>query len=213
MNISKLTETWKKTRDSQRMIVAGLLLSGVANIILALGVINQKTVVTLVPPQINESTKIGSNYADRSYAEAWALFTAQALGNVMPSSAKFLKTSIEPILSPKVYQQVMQHLERQVEQVRADHVTLYFEPRVILHEQETDKIFINGQSVLESPSGDRIRNERTYEFIFEVVKYMPNLVHVDTYRGKPRTLEEIDRMKKRGQLPNGEGARTQETGQ
>lgn len=196
MNLDKLTESYRKTRDTQRILLGALAFSALANTVLALGVMTQDTVVTMIPPTLRTESTVGFNFAETSYTEAWALYTAQTLGNVTPSNVKFLRTSIEPILSPQVHQAVIQQLERQAQNIRDNQVILMFEPRRIIREQETGKIFVHGQSVLESPSGDRSRAERTYEFQFRVLNYMPNLTHVDTYKGPPRTLEEIEKMKK-----------------
>lgn len=196
MNTKELISSWRKTRDSHRILLFALVLSALVNLILATGLINQKVVTTLVPPVLDAESTVGFNFADSAYVEAWALYASQTLGNVTPSSVRFVRKAIEPILSPVVYQPIMQQLEKQVEEIRDNHVVLYFEPRRILREKETGKIFVHGQSVLESPSGDRTRTERTYEFKFEIVNYMPSLTHVDTYKGKPRTLEELEMIKR-----------------
>jgi conjugal transfer pilus assembly protein TraE len=148
----------------------------------------------MIPPALQGKTDISSNHASSNYTEAWALFTSQTLGNVTPNSVKFVRKAIEPILSPLIYQQVMTALEKQVEDIRDNHVTLYFTPRRILNERKSGKIFVHGQSILESPSGDRTRTERTYEFKFSVLNYMPSLDHMKTYEGKPRTVEELEMM-------------------
>ena len=164
----------------------------------------------MVPPVLRDSATVGSNFASGNYVEAWALYTSQSLGNVTPNSVRFVRKSIEPILSPSIYQEVMSALEKQVEDIRGNHVSLSFEPRRILREKETGKIFVHGQSVLESPSGDRKRTERTYEFTFEVLNYMPALTHMKTYEGKPRTLEELEMMKRLSEERKRRGATQEE---
>lgn len=196
MNLKSVINSWRGTRSTQRFLIVVLGLSSLANVILAIGLINVKVVATMIPPVLRDNATVGSDYASANYSEAWALYTSQTLGNVTPNSVKFVRKAIEPLLSPTVYQDVMKALEKQVEDIRGNHVTLYFEPRRILREKETGKIFVHGQSVLEAPSGDRKRTERTYEFKFEILNYMPSITHVMTYEGKPRTVAELELMKR-----------------
>lgn len=196
MHLKKVIGSFRGARDFNRLLVMALALSAAGNLVMGIGLINTKVVTSMVPPALSEEATVGHNFASASYTEAWALYTSQSLGNVTPNSVRFVRQAIEPILSPMVYQNVMKALEKQVEDIRGNHVTLYFEPRRILREKETGKIFVHGQSVLESPSGDRNRTERTYEFKFDVVNYMPSITHIDTYEGKPRTVEELEMMKR-----------------
>lgn len=196
MNFTKLFNTFRGTRDSNRWLIVALVMSCLTILVLSIGLINTKAVATMVPPVLKEEATVGADFASSNYIEAWALYTSQTLGNVTPSSVRFVRKAIEPILSPLIYQKVMKALEKQVEEIRGNHVTLYFEPRRILSEKETGKVFVHGQSVLESPSGNRSRTERTYEFKFTVLNYMPSLVYMDTYEGKPRTLDELEMIKR-----------------
>lgn len=196
MKMDSMKSSWRGTNFTNRVLLASNIGLTLVVALLAISVMLKKSVVTVHPPAISKEYSIGADWASQTYLEAWALFMSQALGNVTPSSAKFVKGAVEPMLSPKVYQPVMVALEKQVAEIRDNHITLFFEPRRILHERETDKIFIHGQSVLEAPSGDRTRKQRTYEFQMEMMNYMPSVTYVDTYEGPPRTLEELGRLKR-----------------
>jgi len=195
MILEKFIESWRGMKTRNNLQLYAIIFFSVTGLLQTSALINQKVVVTVIPPNLSVEATVGADFASTSYLEAWGLFLSQALGNVTPSSVRFVKRSIEPILSPMVYQNVIKALEKQVDEIRSNHVTLYFEPRRITREEKTRKIFIHGQSVMESPTGDRERTERTYEFVFEVLNYMPSLTYIDTYPGPPRTIEEIDRMK------------------
>ncbi len=196
MRFETLLSTWRGTRFENRVLLGSVLALTLAVLVLAVAVFAKTAVVTVQPPTVTKEFTVGSTFASRTYLEAWALFLSQSLGNVTPSSAKFVTEAVAPLLGPRVYQTVMTALEKQVSEIRENHITLFFEPRRILHEKESGKIFIHGQSVLEAPSGDRTRKERTYEFIIRVLNYMPSVDYIDTYEGSPKTIEELARLKR-----------------
>ena len=206
MDYKEFIASWHGTRVVNKALLIAVVLVAMANVILVMATINEKTVVTIIPPTVDEKVKVGSDFASESYVEAWALYMALSLGNSTPNTVRFIRASIEPLLSPLFYNDVMAALSKQVEDIRESNVSLYFEPRRVVREKETKKVFVHGFSVMEAPTGERKRTERTYEFRFEVRNYMPSLVHIDTYPGPPLTKEEIakqERMKS-SRRPRGE---------
>jgi len=196
MDIKEFVSTWHGTRVVNKALLIAVVVLAVSNTILVLAALNEKTVVTVVPPTAEGKVKIGSNFASESYIEAWALYMALSLGNSTPNTVRFIRASIEPLLSPLVYNDVMKALSKQVEDIRESNVSLYFEPRRVVREEATKKVFVHGFSVMEAPTGERKRTERTYEFKFEVKNYMPSLTHIDTYPGPPLTKEEIEKQER-----------------
>ena len=195
MLFDTLQKTWQSTLNKNRFLEYSVCALALACLLMAYGVINKSVVVTLVPPTLTTDAQVGKNFASESYLEAWALFMSLALGNVTPESVRFIRHTIEPMLSPSVYQVVMKKLQQQADAIRANHVTLYFEPRRIVRESASGKIFVQGQSIQESATGQRQRTQRTYEFKIGVLNYLPSVSYIDTYTGEPRTIEEIERAK------------------
>jgi conjugal transfer pilus assembly protein TraE len=196
MQLNKLFDSVSGVSERNNLQLYALILISLCCLLMTFSFINKKAIVTVIPPNLNKEADIGSDFASTSYLEAWALNLSLSLGNVTPTSVSFIKKTVEPVLSPIVYQDVIKALERQVEEIRSNHVTLYFEPRRVLREQTSGKIFVHGQSVLETPTGQRERSERSYEFIIEVLNYLPSLTYIDTYPGPPRTIDELDRLKR-----------------
>jgi len=118
---------------------------------------------------------------------------AQLLGNVTPGNADFVKRSIAPVLAPSIYQDTMNALFQQVEQIKLDRVSTRLDPREVIYEPKTGKVFITGYSVAAGPAGKEERDTRTYEFIIRVHNYQPLVTYIDTYRGAPHTLENNER--------------------
>ncbi len=111
------------------------------------------------------------------------------MGNVTPADVSFIRVAIEPLLSPAVYQQVVDALKIQARQIREDRVTLKFQPRQVEYEYETGHVFVTGYSLVSGPSGDEQRQTRTYEFDIDIEQYRPKLSWMDTYEGKQERSE------------------------
>jgi hypothetical protein len=71
---------------------------------------------------------------------------AQLLGNVTPGTVDFVKERLTPLLSPSIYQDVIDAIEIQAQQIKNDRVTMRFEPRFVEYEPKSDKVFVYGYS-------------------------------------------------------------------
>jgi conjugal transfer pilus assembly protein TraE len=196
MNLNIFKDSISSVQSKNQLQYYALIALSMLSLILGVAAVSKDAVVTVIPPTLHKEADIGADFASTSYLEAWALHLSLSLGNVTPTTVGFVKQTVEPLLSPIVYQDVVSALEKQVDEIKSNHVTLYFEPRRVLREESSGKIFVHGQSVMETPTGQRERTERSYEFIIGVLNYMPNLTYIDTYPGPPRTTDELDRLKR-----------------
>lgn len=197
MNWKKFFSSWDGMRlenRSQRFMIFGLIAS---NLVVAMVAFGRSDVVVLTPPVLEKPVKVARDHSDQSYAEAWSVVLADLLGNVTPASVDFVKRLVGPMLAPSVYQDVMNALSRQAEQIKLDRVTTSFEPREVIYEPKTNKVFVSGNSITAGPVGHEERTPRTYEFIVKVRNYQPYVTHTDTYRGNPRTIENLEKMNTR----------------
>ena len=193
MKTSDYLKTFEGLQFKQNLQIYAIIISTVLNFILTLAVFSKDTIVTITPSTLLSEAEVSEDWGSTSYIEAWALYMSLGLGNVTPENLAYLKPRINPLLSPRVYQTVSKALESQVSEIKDSHVTLYFEPRHVVREPETGKIFVHGQSVMETTTGQRERDERTYEFEIVVQNYMPSFTHILTYEGPPRTIEYINK--------------------
>jgi conjugal transfer pilus assembly protein TraE len=196
MKWKKFFTTWDGVRFENRMqryVIFGLIAS---NVIVGLAAFTRGEVVVLTPPELTQPMKVARDRADQSFSESWSLVMAGLLGNVTPGNADNLKRLVTPMLAPSVYQDVVNALSRQVEQIKLDRVTIRFEPREVIFEPRTEKVFVVGNSIVAGPMGRDDRGVRTYELIVKVRAYQPYVTHLETYRGQPRTLENLARMNK-----------------
>lgn len=195
MKTEDFLKTFEGMKFKENLMTYTIIIQSVVALVLLLALINKPTIAVLYPSTLTQKAEVSEDWGSVAYKESWALFMSQALGNVTPESLKFIKNRIDPLLSPRVYQTVAKALEQQVAEIRDSHVTLYFEPRHVTREETTGKIFVNGQSVMEATTGQRERDERTYEFKMEVVNWMISFTHISTYEGPPRTQEYIAQQK------------------
>lgn len=166
------------------------------NLILGFSLLTKKESVVLVPPHLTSEVKVIMNKTTLGYAKAWGLFLAELLGNVTPQNLKFIRASLEPLLDPNVYQQFINVIELQTQQISVDHISMRFEPKVVQYEEENSLIFVTGQGIIIGPTGDEKRIERTYEFKIKMKDFRPLLTWVDMYQGNARTKKVRERMQK-----------------
>jgi conjugal transfer pilus assembly protein TraE len=200
MRLQRYLKTWEGTQSENkwgRLFQASLL---VIVFLLALQLFSKEYIVTIQPFTLTEEAWITKNNASQSYKEAWGFAFAQILGNITPGSVDFVKERIRPLLSPNIYQEVIDAIEMQARQIKNDRVTMRFEPRFVEYEPKSEKVFVYGYSYMKGPSSDEQRSERTYEFIIEIAHYAPVFAFIDTYSGKPRTEKVLKQLKHREEL-------------
>jgi len=83
----------------------------VAVIILAIMVFNKDSKTILQPETLGVEAWITRNDASQSYKEAWGLMLAMLSGNVTPENVTFIKDRYKPLLSPRVYNEIIDALE------------------------------------------------------------------------------------------------------
>ncbi|MEW5511846.1 TraE/TraK family type IV conjugative transfer system protein [Pseudomonas asiatica] len=177
-----------------RMILVGSL---VTNFILVIFLGSKDTVVSMTPPTLAESAWVNKNEASGEFTEAWALYVANTVGNVTPGTASMIRKTLEPLLDPSIYQDVVNKIESQVQEIRRDRVITTFEARQILRERNNpNKFFIVGRSFMQGPNGKPEPSNTTYEVDLQVRNYRPVITYLTTYEGKPRTEESTRRDEK-----------------
>lgn len=197
MKISSFLRTWEGTLAENRWnrIVNVLLL--VAVILLAVRAFTTETIITMQPVTLTEEAQITSSAASASYHEAWGLFLATFLGNTTPDNSNFIRERIGPLLAPAIYPEVMAVIEEQTQHIRNDRVTVRFEPRYVLYEQESGHTYVNGNSYIKDATTKETREESTYEFRMKIQRYQPTIEFVNLYPGKPRSEKVLQQMQQR----------------
>lgn len=150
----------------------------------------RKPVITLVPPNMTEEAQLHHNKAQAGIHSAWSLFLAESLGNVTPATAGFVRKTIEPLLGPGIREETLTLLEQQIDNLKREQVSYSFEPREVQFDDVSGTAYVIGRHYTHQGIGNPDRVNRTYEFRWEFVNYMPRLVHIDTYEGAPRVKQQ-----------------------
>lgn len=194
MKLDAFLTSWQGTQLEnrwQRLWISVLVFS---NLLLCIAAFSRDTVIAIQPPTLSKSAEVAKAQASQSYLEAWGLLLAELMGNVTPGNVSFIRVAIEPLLTPQVYQQVIDVLEVQARQIREDRVTLKFQPRKVEYELATGHVFVTGYSLVSGAVGDERRQTRTYEFDIVIEQYRPRLNWMDTYEGAARTKRIRDKL-------------------
>lgn len=152
-------------------------------------------IVTIQPWTLAEDAQVTRSDASRSYLEAWGFALAELVGNVTPGNVGFVSDRLKPILDPKVYHQVLEGLEANARTLVDERITMRFEPRRVVFEKSTGKVYVFGYSFArQGTSFETERREpRTYEFTMRIANYAPLLQAIDTYEGMPRTRDVVEK--------------------
>lgn len=180
-----------RTYRGQQIVILGLaglcIALGFAVFGMSVALRNREQAVVLVPPAFEGPVTVSRSGASDDYKRAWALFVAQTLGNVTPANVLYLRGALEPLLDAAIFTDVVARLEEEAEKVRRDRLTIRFEPRRVLIDQRSGRIFVNGLSVVETLVGDTQRAPKTYEMAIDVRGYRPRIDALNAYEGEPRT--------------------------
>jgi conjugal transfer pilus assembly protein TraE len=196
MNYKQFLTSYQGSRITAAIAVCLLALMTLTNAILVFTLANRHDSVILVPPHLTEEVRVTIGKSTEGYMKAWGLFIAELIGNVSPKNLQFIRTSLEPLLAPSVYQQFVNVLELQTQQIMVDHISMRFEPKLVQYEEETGLVFVSGQGIVVGPTGDEKIMQRTYEFAVEMDDFRPLLTWIDTYPGGAQTLKVKERLEK-----------------
>ncbi|WP_165678343.1 TraE/TraK family type IV conjugative transfer system protein [Metapseudomonas otitidis] len=197
MKLSIFKRNFNGTVSENKFLRVSLAGSIVVNFILAIFVGSKSTVVSVTPPTLVESAWVSASQASEEYTESWALYIANTVGNVTPGSSAMIRKTIEPLLDPGIYQDVVNKIESQVHEIRRDRVRISFEAKEILREKNNpNKFFVVGRSLMEGPNGKPERSNTTYEVDLVIRNYKPIITYLTTYEGKPRTEDVLRREEK-----------------
>ena len=186
MKLDLFMRGWAATRGQNRMLFGSVAALSLVVLMQTFALLGRDRVVVLVPPELSAATEIARDRAGKDYTKAWGLHVATLIGNVTPGNGDFIKDAIYPLLSPEIHGDVTTTIERQLDQLSRDRVSLRFEPRRIL--QEDDRVFVFGYGVTSAIGGkNERRKERTYEIELEIERHRPVIRSLRTYEGEPRT--------------------------
>jgi conjugal transfer pilus assembly protein TraE len=203
MKTSEYLKTYEGMRAEARWTRVSIGGLAVALTLCSIMAFTRDQVVVMQPVTLAGDAWISEKAASESYKEAWGMFLAQLVGNVTPSNVTFLKDRLAPLLSPSIFNEVMTGLDMQSQKIVQERIVTRFEPREVVYETTTDKVFVTGRSYVKGTTGDEKAEDRTYEYGIRIKNYLPMVVSAQTYAGPPRSEQvlaamEAERMRGQG---------------
>lgn len=186
MDYLKFTASYRNTGRFVLALEITVFILVIADGLLAAALFGHRDAVVLVPPHLNGEVRILADRSSQGYVKAWGLFLAGLLGNISPANVKFVQKSLEPMISPGVYREVTDILNVQAEEILADHISITFEPKSVTFDEESELVFVTGQTRVKGPTGPAKTFLRTYEFLIGMEDYRPSLKWMEMYEGNPR---------------------------
>lgn len=187
---------WLKTHTGTQVANKLALYSqaGLAGVIclLAIMAFTNKETVVLQPVTLTQEAWIMESAASREYKESWGLFFAQLVGNVTPHNVEFVQNRIKPFLAPQIYRETVDLMSIEAEGIRNDRVVMTFRPKFVEYEEETDKVFVYGQTTLGGADSTKdVSKNQTFELRVNISNYAPTFTHIATYEGVPMTMKAL----------------------
>lgn len=189
MELARFKKSWAgAVRDNatKNLVIAGLMAT---NLLTAIGWFQVEQTVVLVPAVFDERMEVKGSEASPAYKKSWALTVALLAGNVTPGNADLVLASLGDLLSPDAYRKIAAELAAQVADIKRDSLTVSFEPRQILYETKSKKVFVSGQFASQGVSGQPIKAIRTYEMTIDIRFGRPWITSFKPYTGMPVTEE------------------------
>ena len=201
----KLTNFRKSFDEMQKQtrLVTGLLVGFFGLSVVLLGVtLTRDTVVTVVPFTLQDKAQVFEDDATQNYKEAWAMAIALLVGNVQPANVGFIGERLKPLLAPEIYHSTIDAIQANAQQLRDERIAMRFEPRQVIYEKSTKKLFVYGYSYVRLGSSleTERRTDRTYEMTLEIRDYAPLLTYITTYSGSPMTRDVMQAAEKQKEL-------------
>lgn len=175
---------------TKNVIIAVLLLT---NFLSVWGWFSSTETIVLVPPTLDDRVVVSADAASDGYKTAWALYVAQLLGNITPGNADFVGEQISGLFAPAAYRDMSDAFLEQIMAISEDRITVEFEPREVIFEGASEKVFVHGAFRAAGPGGAPDEFARTFEMRVDIRFGRPWITHFAAYEDLPRTIEALER--------------------
>ncbi|MBK5965595.1 conjugal transfer protein TraE [Thiocystis minor] len=193
MTLTLFRQTWQRLVAENHFHRWMLLALLATNLFTLAALLQAERTVVLVPPILESQVNVARESASQAVKEAWGLFVTELLGNVTPTTAPFLRATLEPLLSPALRREVAGGIDAQVEALQRDRVSVRFSPEVIRYETSGDLVRVQGKQIISGPNASTVTRPRTYEIQVAFRHYRPMITRLDAYQDEKERQERRDR--------------------
>lgn len=180
---------WDGTASENRFHRLLLPLLAVTNLVSVVGWVSKDKTTVIVPHTISEQLVVSSSKANGGYKKAWGYFVAVQVGNITPGNAQFMVDNLSPLMSSELFSRFRTSVAQEIEDIKRNSLVTSFEPKQVIFEPETDKVFVIGRGVIEAIGGVKNGFERVFEVKVDLANGRPLITHLEAYQGAPRTVD------------------------
>lgn len=181
--LTQLHERWTEVAANNRALRALTLGQQLAILVLVGLLVFRHEIVTITPPDPKGLIQYEKSSASEDALTSWGLYLATLLGNVSPSNAEFVSSSVAQVLDPSIYQDVMQSVATQSKRIQDDQLSLSFQPADIKFDANNSIVYVTGWLNTRDSHGTAAKTQRTYELWWTVNNYQPRLSGLKAYEG------------------------------
>ncbi len=185
MKFKALQQEWGELRFENVIGRITIPILAIGLVIAVVALMNQKPIVTVLPPSMTEEATIAHDDANEATKRAYGTYVVQMMGNVHPGTVDFLITSLEDMLHPSIYHEVKEDVMDQVSLIQQEDLAISFEPRTVDYWEDTNRVVVHGNRVTRGRGQETMMDRVTYEVEIEISNYLPQVTFVSVYEGRP----------------------------
>lgn len=191
MNLKKFTASFDQMMTTTFVSLITNVVLAVAVSLLVWNKVTEEPIIQLVPPNLTAEAKVGARSADAAYLMSFGLYVASMTGNVTPKNVLFVADAISPFIDSRIYPEV----RKQMFALAADPTfkerggSVSFEAQDISYDAPSNKVFVIGEQISKTTSGEQQRSRYVYELVIEIKNRQPMVMDIDHYTGAPRTAK------------------------
>lgn len=189
MKFSLFNGNWDLAHKVAIASSCGCVVLSVTVLVQSWGLANKRDRIILTPPTIDQVYQIQYDSANTAYYESFAVVLTGIIGQTTPQNIDNTIKTLNQFLAPALQRQMAESLRSLVSKLPSQNFTSWFVPQATSYEQQTGKLFIQGnlQSAL---TGANVQSKPViYELIIQMQSGKPIVTFFDSYEGhEPHTL-------------------------
>lgn len=206
MKFSNLRNTLSGLRETNNILTITNLCTAIVSIMLIILLFSKNERIIIVPPNLTTTSWIDANEGSTAYMRSWAGYIATLLGNTNPSSAPFIKESLEPFLAPTNRGAIMQTIDDETGKIRRNRVSVSFSPTKISSDpMAKGTYFVEGTQEIKSITGKAVSHSVTYIVTVFIKGYKPVVENIQL-KSASVTLPTYVASENDGKIPEGSEA-------
>lgn len=146
----------------------------------------QRERIILIPPYLDRQVQLGWSAASADYLKSFGMYFTTLAANVTPNNIDFVAQNLELFVDARIFPDVRRTLKGTAEnpQFRGSGGSLVFQPKELVFEPETMKVFVAGIATHRDAAGRASDTDMVYELVMEMRGGRPWITGIETYNGK-----------------------------